>query len=245
MKGIIKVFNKGEIPNLDSILKYLKGVEMPDSRELIADVSIKEPIFYGESSNGGKNRPRVVLLDCGVKLSILKSLLMRGVEVIRVPYSFSFDEIMEYRPSALVISNGPGDPRKAKNAIDVARESMGEKLPTFGICLGNQIIGLACDMEVYKLRYGHRSQNQPCIDLDTGRCYITSQNHGYALEDRGKNGLKIWFKNINDGTVEGVRHLKKPVFGVQFHPEANPGPRDAEYLFDFFLDKVRRYSYHA
>ncbi|MHA1505852.1 MAG: glutamine-hydrolyzing carbamoyl-phosphate synthase small subunit [Candidatus Asgardarchaeia archaeon] len=245
MKGVIKVFNNGEMPNVDSILKYLREVEMPDSRELIDEVSIKEPIFYGESSNGDGNKLRVVLLDCGVKLSILRSLLMRGVEVIRVPHSFSFDEIMEYRPSALVISNGPGDPRKAKNAIEVARESIGENLPTFGICLGNQIIGLACGMKVYKLKYGHRSQNQPCIDLDTGECYITSQNHGYALEDHGRNGLKVWFKNINDGTVEGVRHLKKPVLGVQFHPEANPGPRDAEFLFDFFLDKVRGYSSHA
>ncbi len=140
----------------------------------------------------------------------------------------------------LVISNGPGDPKMAKESINIIRKALNKKIPTFGICLGNQLLALAAGGDTYKLKFGHRAQNQPTIEEGTKRCYITTQNHGYAVDDKKlPQGFKRWFYNANDNSNEGIIHEKLPFFSVQFHPEATPGPTDTEFLFDLFLDKVR------
>jgi carbamoyl-phosphate synthase small subunit len=149
---------------------------------------------------------------------------------------------MEYKPSGVVITNGPGDPKKVQDTIATVRTLIESNIPMMGICFGNQIISLACGGDTYKLKYGHRSQNQPCIDLKTGRCYITTQNHGYAVsvESLKDTGLEEWFLNVNDKTVEGVRHKRNNAFSVQFHPEHTAGPVDTRYLFELFFKMLER-----
>lgn len=232
MLGILEVCEDGVEPDVDELLREVKHVKDPNERRLASEVSCRKPVSYGR---GG--RKRVVLIDCGVKLSILRQLLRRGVDVVRVPYGTTADEIMDYRPSGVVISNGPGDPKRAVEVIEAVKGVLGEELPVLGICFGNQILALACGGDTYKLKYGHRSQNQPCIDVETGRCYITSQNHGYAVDEGSlaETGLRVSFVNANDRTVEGIRHEELPAFSVQFHPEHSPGPVEAEPLFDLFV----------
>jgi carbamoyl-phosphate synthase small subunit len=152
-----------------------------------------------------------------------------------VPYDFSAKEILEYKPNGVVVSNGPGDPKKCAETIDCVKE-LAEKVPVMGICLGNQILTLALGGDTYKMKFGHRSQNQPALDLKTNRCYITTQNHGYAvdIDSLKKTPLEAWFMNANDKTIEGIKHKSKPVFAVQWHPEASPGPYDTGFLFDTF-----------
>jgi carbamoyl-phosphate synthase small subunit len=230
MLGILQVCKAGEDPNLDKLLKEAKSIPDPNLTDLVRQVSVKEPIHYKVE---GKHT--VVLIDCGVKYNIIRNLLKRGISVIRVPYDFSAKEIMEYKPSGVFLSNGPGDPKKCVKTIDCTRELV-EKVPLMGICLGAQILALAMGGDTYKLKYGHRSQNQPALDLKTNLCYITTQNHGYAIANESikKTPLEAWFMNPNDKTVEGVKHKSKPVFAVQWHPEASPGPYDTEFLFDSF-----------
>ncbi len=232
MLGILEVCEEGVEPDVDELLREVKHVRDPNERKLASEVSCSKPVSYGN----GRGK-RVVLIDCGVKLSILRQLLKRGVDVVRVPYGASADEVLDYRPNGVVISNGPGDPKRAVEVVDAVKGILDEELPVLGICFGNQILALACGGDTYKLKYGHRSQNQPCIDVKTRRCYITSQNHGYAVskESLDETGLRVLFVNANDKTVEGVRHEKLPAFSVQFHPEHSPGPLDTEFLFDLFV----------
>ena len=231
MLGILQVCEAGEEPNLDNLLKEAKkGIPDPNLTDLVKEVSVKEPVHYKVE---GKNT--VVLIDCGVKYSIMRNLLKRGINVVRVPYDFSAKEILEYKPAGVVVSNGPGDPKKCVDTIACTKELV-DKVPLMGICLGNQILMLAMGGETYKMKFGHRSQNQPALDLKTNRCYITTQNHGYAVDMQclEKSPLDCWFINANDKTVEGVKHRSKPVFAVQWHPEASPGPYDTGFLFDTF-----------
>jgi carbamoyl-phosphate synthase small subunit len=230
MLGILQVCEAGEEPSLDKLLKEAKSIPDPNLTDLVRQVSVKEPVHYKVD---GKHT--VVLIDCGVKYSIIRNLLKRGISVVRVPYDFSAKEVMEYKPSGVFLSNGPGDPKKCVKTIDCIRELV-EEVPLMGICLGAQILTLAMGGDTYKLKYGHRSQNQPALDLKTNRCYITTQNHGYAIANESikKTPLDPWFLNPNDKTVEGVKHKNKPVFAVQWHPEASPGPYDTEFLFDSF-----------
>lgn len=202
----------------------------PNQENLVDKVSCKEVIRYG---NG---EIKIVLVDCGVKNNIIRCLLKRGVEVIRVPWNYDYSSL-EY--DGLFISNGPGNPQMCEITIENLKKSIQQNKPIFGICLGNQLLGLASGGSTYKLKYGHRSHNQPAMDLLTNRCYITSQNHGYALDGESlPSDWEVYFKNLNDGTCEGIRHKSKPIFSVQFHPEATSGPVDTEYLFDEFLKKV-------
>jgi carbamoyl-phosphate synthase small subunit len=235
MLGILQVFRRGEEPKIDRLLKEVKSVQDPNLRDLVGEVTIKEPIHY---QVGGKRK--VLLIDCGTKANILRNLFMRKVDVIRVPYDLSAKEILEYKPDGMVISNGPGDPKRYVRTIETVRCLIDENIPMMGICLGNQILSLAVGADTYKLKYGHRSQNQPSYDLETGRCYITTQNHGFATraETLEGTGLKLWFINANDRTVEGVRQENRNVFAVQWHPEASPGPYDTEFLFDLFLKNL-------
>ena len=231
MLGILEVCPEGQEPDLDSLLKEVKRVSDPNTTDLVKEVSVKEPAHYKVD---GKRT--VALIDCGLKYSILRNLLKRGVDVIRIPYDFSAKEILEYKPNGVFLSNGPGNP---KNCIKTIRttEELVENVPLMGICLGAQILTLSQGGDTYKLKFGHRSQNQPALDLKTGRCYITTQNHGYAVDASclEKAALECWFINANDNTVEGVQHRNKPVFAVQWHPEASPGPYDTEFLFDTFI----------
>jgi len=233
MLGVLEVCDEGEEPNLDSLREEAANVPDPNLTDLVRMVTIAQPTSYSTAGHGR----RAVVIDCGVKAGILRSLLQRGLTVTRVPYDFASSEVAELKPDLVVVSNGPGDPRLCAPTIESVRSLIEMKIPVLGICLGNQILALSLGAVSYKLKYGHRSQNQPALDLQTGRCYITTQNHGYAIEADSleRTGLEVSFLNANDKTVEGLRHLKLPCLGVQFHPEASPGPRDTEFLFDKFL----------
>ncbi len=207
-----------------------------DMSGLLREVSVERPRVLRPS--GGQTGPTVAVLDCGVKNNILRSLLSRGAGVVQVPWDMDpyacgteFDGVL--------VSNGPGDPKDAAPTIANLRGLLQREVPTFGICLGSQILSLAAGADTYKLKFGHRGQNQPCRDVDSGRCYITSQNHGYAVDESTlPDGWEPWFRNANDGTNEGVRHRTKPFRAVQFHPEAHPGPEDMGFLIDEFLAQL-------
>jgi len=230
MLGILKVYELGEEPNIDALLNEAKAIPDPNLTDLVNEVAVKTPVTYNVA---GKNT--AVLIDTGVKNSIIRNFLKRGVNVVRVPYDFSAKEILEYKPDGVIVSNGPGDPKKCVPTIQAVKELV-ENLPVMGICLGNQILMLAMGGDTYKMKFGHRSQNQPALDLKTNRCYITTQNHGYAIDFNclEKSPFECWFLNANDKTVEGIKHKTKPVFAVQWHPEASPGPYDTGFLFDEF-----------
>ena len=232
MLGILQVCGNGEEPDLEKLLKEVETVPDPNLTDLVKEVTIKKPIHHEVGGN-----KVVVLIDCGVKYGIIRNFLKRRVDVVRVPFNFSAEEILEYNPNGVIVSNGPGDPKKCAKTIDCVQGLVEEDIPTMGICLGTQILALALGADTYKLKYGHRSQNQPVLDLKTGRCYITTQNHGYAVSPHSLNetNLEAWFMNANDKTVEGIKHKRKPAFAFQWHPEASPGPYDTEFLFDEFL----------
>ena len=181
---------------------------------------------------------KVVLVDCGVKTNILRCLLRRGVEVIRVPWDYDFNQLQF---DGLFISNGPGDPDTCDAAVQNIRRAMAnEKLPIFGICMGNQLLSKAGGARIYKLKYGHRSHNQPVRMVGTDRCFITSQNHGYAVDNNTLGAdWEPLFVNMNDGSNEGIRHKRNPWFSAQFHPEAASGPTDTEFLFDEFVNLLK------
>jgi len=236
MLGTLQVYEENEEPDLEKLFNEVKKAKDPNQANLVQDVTVKEPILYEVS---GKRT--VVLIDCGVKHGILRNILRLEADIVRVPYNFSAEEILEYNPKGVVLSNGPGDPKKCVKTIECIRRLVAEEVPTMGICLGNQILALAFGGDTYKLKYGHRSQNQPALDLTSNRCYITTQNHGYAVsrDSLDKTALDTWFVNANDQTVEGVRHKVKPAFAVQWHPEGAPGPYDTEFLFDEFAKFLR------
>lgn len=208
-----------------------------DTAHPVAEVSPKAVTTYPAAQISGERAPRVVLVDCGAKANILRCLLARGVEVIRAPWNHDLTGI-DY--DGIFLSNGPGDPKACGKTIATVRRAIAGTKPIFGICLGNQLMALAAGADTYKLPYGHRGQNQPCVEVGTERCYITSQNHGYAVRgDTLPMGWEPWFVNGNDGTVEGVRSTEGPFSAVQFHPEGCPGPRDTEFLIDRFVAQVR------
>lgn len=201
----------------------------PNTYNIVEDVSPKKPVLY---KAGPK---KIIMLDCGVKNNTIHNFLDRNISVLRVPFDYDFFGANEAF-DGVFISNGPGDPAQCLQTINLIKKSMEKKIPTFGICLGNQLMGLAAGGKTYKLKYGHRAQNQPCIDTETGRCYMTSQNHGFAIDGSSlPKDWKVWFEHANDNSVEGIKHTKLPFFAVQFHPEAAPGPVDTESLFDKFV----------
>lgn len=203
----------------------------PNKKNLAAEVSIKEPVTYK------KGNSTILLVDCGTKNSLIRAFLKRGFSVKRVPWDYDF---LAETVDGIVLSNGPGDPKKCKDTIEHVTSLLSGDIPILGICLGCQILALAAGANTYKLKYGHRSQNQPCMEVGTNRCYITPQNHGYAVDaDTLPEDWREWFYNGNDQTNEGIKHISKPFFGAQFHPEASPGPDDTEFLFDMFVRAVR------
>lgn len=186
-------------------------------------------------------KERIVLVDFGVKAGILRELAGRGCDIVVVPHDCSADHIRKLAPDGILLSNGPGDPKDVPHAVRMIRELLG-KFPIFGICLGHQLLALACGADTEKLKYGHRGSNHPVHDLQSGKCYMTSQNHGYSVkkDSISGTGLIITQVNNNDGTVEGIKHEKYEAFSVQYHPEAAPGPADSNILFDEFITMMRK-----
>lgn len=206
----------------------------PNREHLVSLVSPQEIRTYGS----GKHR--LIAIDCGMKENIVRSLIRDDMTVVRVPWNYDFTH-EEY--DGVFISNGPGNPEHCGVTIACLKQAMKRSTPILGICLGNQLLALAAGASTYKLKYGHRGQNQPCIDEITKRCYITSQNHGYAVDEEHLSpSWSVWFRNANDGTVEGIRHTKHPWRSVQFHPEAAPGPTDTRWIFDDFIHDIRTSS---
>jgi len=203
----------------------------PNTINLVDDVSTKEKITYGDGPL------KVLMLDCGVKNNIIRYFLQKGTSVIRVPWDYDFaDEEFD----GLFISNGPGNPEMCEATINHLAKAIQKDKPIFGICLGHQLLALASGGKTYKLKYGHRGHNQPVIIHGTMKAYITSQNHGYAVDEKTLPAdWEPWFENINDHTNEGIRHKTKPFFSVQFHPEASSGPTDTDYLFDEFIKLLK------
>lgn len=208
-----------------------------NSENLVSYVSCKKPIIYGSG------KLRLLIIDCGMKMNQLRLFLKQDVTMVRVPWNFDPTVERGYEDiDAVFISNGPGDPKMAAITIKVVKKLMDRKIPTLGICLGNQIMALASSGNTYKLKYGHRSQNQPVKDLKSGKCYITTQNHGFAVDTKTlEGGWEPWFINLNDKTNEGIIHTKFPFFSTQFHPEAAPGPTDTEWIFDYFIEETKKW----
>lgn len=205
--------------------------EDPNERNLVAEVSTKK---IWET---GRGKETVVVIDCGVKLNIIRQLAKRGLKVVVVPWDTDVMKL-SFPFSAVIISNGPGDPTKVPKTISIVKKILAKKIPTFGICLGNQILTLACGGSTYKLTFGHRSQNQPCVLRGTNKCYLTTQNHGFAVKKIPKD-FQEWFYNANDKTNEGIIHKNLPFMSVQFHPESSPGPLDTDWVFDYFFKKAK------
>lgn len=204
------------------------ALDDPLRANLVDAVSCREVRTYGSGSR------HVALIDCGLKRSILRGLLDQGLKVTVLPWDAGEGEIGN-EIHGVVLSNGPGDPERCAATIETVKALLERSMPLLGICLGNQILALAAGARTYKLPFGHRSQNQPCVDRFTGRCYVTSQNHGFAVRAESlPDGWEVWFENLNDSTVEGIRHRTLPVMAVQFHPEARPGPVDTSFILADF-----------
>jgi len=202
----------------------------PNLRNLAAEVCVKKPKIFG----AGKKT--VILLDCGVKQNIIRELLKRKVKVVVVPWDFD-PFVKKIKFHGALISNGPGNPKMCGPTIETVKKIIGKKIPTFGICLGNQILALSAGGDTAKMKFGHRGQNQPVQLIGTKKCFLTTQNHGFEVK-KVPAGFRPWFVNLNDGTNEGIIHKSLPLFSVQFHPEACPGPTDTAWLFDKFIDKL-------
>ncbi len=216
----------------EEVTAALGKLNDPNEEDLVRRVSPSEPVHYVNNSDS-----TVVLVDCGVKYGILRSLLETGVNVVRVPHDSSVEDVLEFEPTSIVISNGPGDPKKCEATVETTSRLLETDIPILGICLGMQILALAAGGDTYKLKFGHRAVNHPCLDLKTGRCYITTQNHGYSVKSSSldQTPFEVRFLNANDKTVEGIQHKKKRIVGVQWHPESSPGPYDTQFLFDQFV----------
>ncbi|HEX2968140.1 MAG TPA: glutamine-hydrolyzing carbamoyl-phosphate synthase small subunit [Bacteroidales bacterium] len=204
----------------------------PNKVNLVAEVSTGDKKIYGEG------KYRILLVDCGVKYNIIRNLLKRDTTIIRVPWNYDYNK-EEF--DGLFLTNGPGDPKMCDTTIRNISRSITDNKPIFGICLGNQLMALAAGANTYKLKYGHRSHNQPVLRCGSDNAYITSQNHGFAVDNKTlPSGWEPLFININDDTNEGMKHASKPFFSTQFHPEASGGPTDTDFLFDIFIDNIRK-----
>ena len=242
--GVLRGVITTELDNLEEKAQELKNWQVP--QDVVAQVSTKEiyklpplaggkQVFPNKSQDDLRENLQVVVMDFGIKGNILRVMQEEGYALTVVPYSTSAQEILALKPDGVFLSNGPGDPKAVEIGIKTIGQLVG-KLPIFGICLGHQLLTLALGGDTYKLKYGHRGGNQPVQDLRTRKVHITSQNHGYAVEEKSlvNTSLEVTHLNLNDHTVEGVRHKELPIFSVQYHPEAGPGPSDSLYLFKEF-----------
>jgi len=236
-KGAMNAIISSDISDLKEIEKRLKQVPDMDGLELASAVSTTKNYFIGDA----ESRWRVAVLDLGVKKSILNNFINRNCYLQVFQAHTTFEEMELWQPHGYFISNGPGDPAPMDYAIQTVRNILDHHRPVFGICLGHQILGLACGVSTYKMHHGHRGLNHPVINLHTGRCEVTSQNHGFGVSSEAlkhTDQLEITHLNLNDDTIEGMKVKGKPAFSVQYHPEASPGPHDSRYLFDQFLSIV-------
>lgn len=233
MMGAVVVSKEDEID--ESRLKKVLGNAKYEGLNFMPEVSTAQPQEYGD-----REKECIAVLDTGVKYSIIRNIMRTGYRVVRLPWDATYEQAMSYDPKGVVISNGPGDPKVCIGTIKTATKLIKESTPTLGICLGNQILALAGGADTYKLKFGHRGQNKPCIDRRNNQVYVTSQNHGYGIDPKslGKTGFKVWFANADDDTIEGIEHKSKPIIAVQFHPEASPGPYDCMYVFDRFKEVI-------
>ncbi len=237
--GAMNAVISTEVDSLSLLKAQLDEVPSMEGLELASKVSTKQTYYYGEETAPIK----ISVLDIGIKKNILRNLAKRGAYIKVFPYNASFDEMSAWGPDAYFISNGPGDPEPLSEAIATAKSIIAQDKPLFGICLGHQVIALANGISTYKMHNGHRGINHPIMNLLTGKGEITSQNHGFAInreETEAHPSLEITHVHLNDKTVAGIRMKNKDVFSVQYHPEASPGPHDAEYLFDEFFDLIRK-----
>jgi carbamoyl-phosphate synthase small subunit len=227
-----------DVDHIENLKRELITVPSMKGQELASKVSCTEPYFYGDPLSEFK----IAAIDLGIKRNILKNLSSLGMYVKVFPYNTSFEELKAFSPDGYFISNGPGDPEPLVEVINTARKIINDGEPLFGICLGHQIIALANDISTFKMHNGHRGINHPVKNLVTGKGEITPQNHGFAInreETEKNNNIEITHLHLNDGTVAGIRLKNRPCFSVQYHPEAGPGPNDATYLFDQFLNLIK------
>ncbi|MCH8833957.1 MAG: glutamine-hydrolyzing carbamoyl-phosphate synthase small subunit [Thaumarchaeota archaeon] len=214
--------------DVEQVKNKLAAATNYNSVEFMDQVSTKSEQVFGDEKES------VVVIDTGTKNAILRNIRNIGYKVIKVPWDTSIEKILSYKPKGVVISNGPGDPQKCPETIKTAKSLIEKNIPTLGICLGAQILGLAGQASTYKLKYGHRGQNKSCVNLDNNQVYVTSQNHGYCIspESLKDSEFDLWFTNADDKTVEGIKHKKQKCIAVQFHPEASPGPYDCKFIFE-------------
>ncbi|WNS43855.1 glutamine-hydrolyzing carbamoyl-phosphate synthase small subunit [Paenibacillus sp. MMS20-IR301] len=233
MKAILTTSNK----RVEELMEMMGDTTIEELRNQVARTSTTKTY----SSPG--NKERIVLVDYGAKTGILRELNSRGCDVVVVPHDATADEIRRLNPDGIQLSNGPGDPKDVPYAVQTISELLGE-YPIFGICLGHQLFALACGADTEKLKFGHRGGNHPVKELESGRCFITSQNHGYTVNEESiaSTELEVTHINNNDKTVEGLKHTRYPAFSVQYHPEAAPGPHDSSYLFDRFLQMIAEHK---
>ncbi|OBX24639.1 carbamoyl-phosphate synthase small subunit [Gelidibacter algens] len=236
--GAMNAVISTEVENIEGLKKQLAEVPDMNGLELASKVSTKEPYFAGDENA----TYRIAALDLGIKKNILRNLAKRDAYIKVFPYDATFEEMNAFEPDGFFLSNGPGDPEPLENAISLAQEIIKRNLPLFGICLGHQIIGLANGISTYKMHNGHRGINHPVMNLLTGKGEITSQNHGFSInkeETEQHPDVEITHTHLNDHTVAGMRMKSKNCFSVQYHPEASPGPHDASYLFDQFIENIQ------
>jgi carbamoyl-phosphate synthase small subunit len=228
-----------DVYDIDFLSKRLAKVPSMNGLELASKVSAKSAYYYGNKSS----KYKVAALDLGIKKNILRNLAKRDVYVKVFPFNSSFEEMKNWNPDGYFLSNGPGDPEPLKSAQEVARKIIEQNLPLFGICLGHQIIALANGISTYKMHNGHRGINHPVKNLITGKCEITSQNHGFAInkeQSLANENVEITHLHLNDDTIAGIKLKNSNCFSVQFHPEASPGPHDSSYLFDEFIENMSK-----
>ncbi len=239
--GAMNAVISTEVDNIQELKKQLADFPKMDGLELASKVSTTEPYFYGNENA----KYKISALDLGIKKNILRRLAERDCYVKVFPYNSSFSDLKSFNPDGYFISNGPGDPQPLKGAIEVVKTILNKELPMFGICLGHQMLALANGISTYKMHNGHRGINHPVMNLLTGKGEITSQNHGFAInreEAEANPDIEITHIHLNDNTAAGIRMKNKPAFSVQYHPEASPGPHDASYLFDQFIDNIEKYK---
>jgi len=238
LQGAMKAVVSTEDLDDKSLIKKAKDSPGLIGRDLVNDVTSESILHWNK-----KGKYKVVVIDCGVKLNILRKLEKNSCWVIVVPAKTGAQDIINLKPDGLLLSNGPGDPAAVNCVVETVKELIG-KFPIFGICLGHQMLGQALGGKTYKLKFGHHGGNHPVKDLKSSKIYITAQNHGFCLDidSLNKNNIEITHINLNDNTLEGLRHKKLPIFSVQFHPESSPGPHDAGYLFDEFISMMKNHA---
>ncbi len=254
LTGAMKAVLSTEDTNRDRLIEKAKTSPGLVGRDLVKEVTCERPYEWASGNDPEfcdsdarsvhpQFRPKVAVLDFGVKYNILRSLRDRNCDVIVLPASSSAETVLSHQPDGILLSNGPGDPEGVPYVIETVRQLIGKK-PIFGICLGHQLLGLAMGGKTFKLKFGHRGANQPIKDVNTGKVFITSQNHGFCVDPHSldPDQVELTQINLNDQTSEGMRHKTLPIFSVQYHPEASPGPHDTKNLFDEFLKMMEQHQ---